>query len=94
VGYGLGDHKIKEPLHSGGYSDIHGAKSSGGNLGDEDPAYWIPAELKESSKEEDAFVNVSVRSNVMGRGQGNLKTRATYPKGGMSAPLTGGLVRT
>lgn len=51
---GLCNNKVEQPLRSSCQRNVHGTKSSSGDLRDDDPAARAPSELEESSKEENA----------------------------------------
>lgn len=53
VGNSTGDNEVEEPLGSSSKSNVHGSETSGGNLGDVNPAGRTPAELEEGGEEED-----------------------------------------
>jgi len=50
---GDGNHEVEEPLGGCSDSDVHGTKTGGGDLRDENPADWSPAELEEDGEDED-----------------------------------------
>lgn len=51
---GLSNNEVEEPLSRGRERHIHSSQSCSGNLGDDNPAAWTPAELEESGEKKDA----------------------------------------
>lgn len=49
-----GNDEVEQPLGSGSESDVQGSETSSGDFGDVDPADGAPAELEETSEQEDA----------------------------------------
>ena len=54
VGNGHGDDEVEEPLGGGSDGDVHGSKTGGWDLRDENPADGSPAELEENGEDENA----------------------------------------